>query len=94
MPDAGKVGGVTGWMAAAALAEAAGLPVSSHLFVEFSAHLLAATPGRHWLEWLGVARPVLAAGSPELMDGNVVVPNAPGAGLEWDEATVAQYVAQ
>jgi len=94
MPDAGKVGGVTGWMAAAALAEAAGVPVSSHLFVEFSAHLLAATPGRHWLEWLDVARPILAAGSPELVDGNVAVPNALGAGLEWDEAAVAQYVAQ
>jgi len=94
MPDAGKVGGVTGWMAAAALAEAAGVPVSSHLFVEFSAHLLAATPGRHWLEWLDVARPVLAAGSPELVEGSAVVSGTPGAGLEWDEAAVAQYVAQ
>jgi len=64
------------------------------LFVEFSAQLLAATPGRHWLEWLDVARPILAAGNPELVDGNVVVPNAPGAGPEWDEAAVAQYVAQ
>ena len=82
MPDAMKVGGVTGWMAAAALAEAAGVPVSSHLFVEFSAHLLAATPGRHWLEWLDVARPIIAAGSPDLAGGDVVVPSAPGAGLE------------
>lgn len=93
MPDANKVGGVTGWMAAAALAEAAGVPVSSHLFVEYSVHLLAATPGRHRLEWLDLARPILAAGSPDLMDGNVVVPGAPGAGLEWDEAAVAQYAA-
>ncbi len=93
MPDANKVGGVTGWMAAAALAEAAGVPVSSHAFVEFSAHLLAATPGRHRLEWLDFARPILAAGSPELVNGDVVVPAAPGAGLEWDEEAVARYAA-
>ena len=93
MPDANKVGGVTGWMAAAALAEAAGVPVSSHAFIEFSAHLLAATPGRHRLEWLDFARPILAAGSPELMNGDVVVPGAPGAGLEWDEEGVARYAA-
>ena len=41
MPDAMKIGGVTGWLRAAALAESAGLPVSSHLFPEVSAHLLA-----------------------------------------------------
>jgi mandelate racemase len=50
MPDAMKVGGVTGWTRAAALASAAGIPLSSHLFIEVSAHLLAATVNRHWLE--------------------------------------------
>ncbi|MBI3302147.1 MAG: hypothetical protein HYZ72_08750 [Deltaproteobacteria bacterium] len=40
MPDAMKIGGVTGWLRAAALAELAGLPISSHLFPEISAHLL------------------------------------------------------
>jgi mandelate racemase len=30
MPDLMKIGGITGWMRAAALAEAASLPVSSH----------------------------------------------------------------
>lgn len=91
MPDAMKVGGVTGWMEAAALCKAADVPVSSHLFVEASAHLLAATPGRDRLEWLDVARPVLAAGSPNLEDGNVVPGTGPGLGLEWDEQAVASY---
>lgn len=91
MPDLGKVGGVTGWLAAAALADAAGVPVSSHLFVEYSAHVLAATAGRHRLEWLDIARPILAAGSPALVGGDVVVPDTPGAGLEWDEAAVMRY---
>src|SRR5690606_26719147 len=41
MPDAQRIGGVTGWMRAAALAQGAGLEMSSHLFPEVSAHLLA-----------------------------------------------------
>lgn len=44
MADAAKIGGVTGWLRAAALAESAGLPLSSHLSPEISAHLLAVTP--------------------------------------------------
>jgi mandelate racemase len=45
MPDLMKIGGITGWQRTAALAEAAGLPVSSHIFPEVSAHALLATPG-------------------------------------------------
>jgi mandelate racemase len=93
MPDAMKVGGVTGWMAAAALAEAAGVPVSSHLFVEASAHLLAATGARDRLEWLDLAQPVLAAGSPILLDGDVTPGPGPGLGLEWDEQAVTRFAA-
>ena len=39
-----KIGGVTGWLRAAGQAEGASLPVSSHLFIEASAHVLAVTP--------------------------------------------------
>ena len=34
MPDAQRIGGVTGWMRAAALAQGAGMEMSSHLFPE------------------------------------------------------------
>ena len=91
MPDVMKIGGVTGWMQTAALAAAAGLPVSSHLFIEFSAHLMAATPGRHLVEWLDLARPILHGGSPALSGGYVVPSQGPGAGLVWDEAAIARY---
>ena len=40
MPDAQRIGGVTGWMRAAALAQGAGMEMSSHLFPEVSCHLL------------------------------------------------------
>ena len=40
MIDVMKIGGVTGWLRAIGQAEAASLPMSSHVFVEASAHLL------------------------------------------------------
>ena len=55
MPDAQYIHGVTGWLEAAALACTAGLRMSSHTFVEASAHLLCATPTAHWLEVLDAA---------------------------------------
>jgi mandelate racemase len=47
MPDLMKIGGITGWLRAMALAEAASLPLSSHLFIEASAHVLAVSPTCH-----------------------------------------------
>jgi mandelate racemase len=92
MPDAERIGGVTGWMRAAALAQAAGLEMSSHLFPEVSAHLLAVTPTAHWLEFVDWAAPVLADPiAPR--DGHVAAPDVPGTGLVWDEDAVRRYAA-
>ena len=52
MPDLERIGGVTGWMQAAAIASTRKLKMSSHLFPEVSAHLLAATPTCHYLEYV------------------------------------------
>ena len=90
MPSVQKIGGVTGWMKAAALAEAAGLPVSSHGFVEASAHLLAVTPTAHWLEWTDKAAPLLQEPLAVAQDGTVTA-RGPGLGLDWDEAAVRRY---
>jgi mandelate racemase len=89
--DAMKVGGVSGWRAAAELAEAAGMRVSSHTFPEYSVHLLAATPTRHWLELLDHLAPIRDRPL-ELEDGHVVVPDGPGAGLDWDEGAIARLL--
>jgi mandelate racemase len=89
MLDAMKIGGVTGWLKAAALAEAASLPVSSHLFVEASAHLLAVTPTAHWLEHLDLASAILA--EPAAPENGMVTARGPGLGIAWDEAAVARY---
>ena len=91
MPDAERIGGVTGWMRAAALAQAAGMEMSSHLFPEVSCHLLAATPTCHWLEYVDWANPVLQE-PVALKGGQVVIPEAPGIGLKWDEQAVQRYL--
>jgi len=90
MPDAERIGGVTGWMRAAALAQGAGVEMSSHLFPEISCHLLAATPTCHWLEYVDWANPILKDPA-VLKDGHVIVPEVPGIGLAWDEAAVERY---
>ena len=87
MPDLMRIGGVTGWMRCAAIAGAAGLPLSSHLYPEVSAHLLRVTETADWLEWRDWAHPFLAAPF-EVRDGTVIVPDRPGNCIEWDEVAV------
>jgi mandelate racemase len=91
MPDVQQIGGITGWMQAAALAFAAGMEMSSHLFPEVSAHLLGVTPTRHWLEYMDLANPVLQEPF-GVQDGEVIIPDRPGSGLTWDEAAVGKYL--
>jgi mandelate racemase len=93
MPDLMRIGGVTGWLQAAAIADVAGLPMSSHLFPEVSGHLLRVTPTRHWLEWQDWAHPVLAQPF-EIRSGHLCLPDVPGNGLAWDEDAVAHYAAE
>ena len=90
MPDAMKIGGVTGWLRAAALAESAGLPLSSHLFPEISAHLLAVSPTSHWLEYVDWANPILEEPL-RVEDGHTAALAASGVGISWDEEAVRRY---
>lgn len=90
MPDVERIGGVTGWQIAAGLAEAAGIEMSSHLFPEISAHLLAATPTAHWLEYVDWANPILREPL-RIENGAALVPDRPGSGLEWDQKAVVRY---
>jgi len=90
MPDLMKVGGVTGWLRVAAQAEAASIPMSSHLFAEASAHMLAVTPTAHWIEYLDLARAIVAE-PVEVVDGTITA-RGHGLGLSWNEAAVAKYL--
>jgi len=90
MPDLARIGGVTGWLRAAALADAAGIEMSSHLYPEVSAQLLAVTPTAHFLEYVDWAAPVLVRPL-QIADGQALPGEAPGAGLDWNEDAVARF---
>ncbi|MBI4204274.1 MAG: mandelate racemase [Betaproteobacteria bacterium] len=90
MPDLERIGGVTGWQRAAGLAAARDIEMSSHLFPELSAHLLAVTPTRHWLEYVDWANSILADPL-RIVDGKAVIPDRPGNGLAWNDGAVARY---
>jgi mandelate racemase len=90
MPDLMRIGGVTGWMRAAAIAGAAGKPLSSHLYPEVSAHLLRVSESADWLEWRDWADPILARPF-EVKEGQIVVPDTPGNGIAWNEVAVKKY---
>jgi mandelate racemase len=88
MPDFMRIGGVTGWMRAAAIAGAAGVPMSTHLYPEVAAHVMRVTETAHWLEWQDWADPILQ--KPYVVkDGLLHIPDVPGIGLEWNEDAVA-----
>lgn len=90
MPDLERIGGVSGWLAAAKLAAARGMKMSSHLYPEASAHLLAVTPTAHYLEYVDWADKILQ--NPlTIEDGHAVVANAPGTGVVWNEKAVETY---
>lgn len=90
MPDLMRIGGVTGWMRAASIAGAAGLPLSSHLYPEVSAHLMRASESADWIESRDWGLPLIAEPF-DIKDGNIIVPDRPGNGISWDEAAIKRY---
>jgi mandelate racemase len=84
MLDVARIGGVSGWMQAAAIAAVAGIEISSHLMPEVSAQLLCASPGAHWLEYVDWADAFVEEPL-RIEDGMAIPSDQPGAGLTWDE---------
>jgi len=92
MPDLERIGGVTGWLRAATLAAGIRkLPMSSHLFPETSAHLLAVTPTCHYLEYVDWADAILEEPL-RIVGGEAVIPDRPGNGMKWNEEAVKRYL--
>jgi mandelate racemase len=91
MPDLMKIGGISGWMKASAIAEQHSLPMSSHIFQEFSAHVLAVSPTAHYLERMDLAGPIL---EPVLQfkDGQAHFGDEPGAGIRWRETEISRFL--
>ena len=91
MPDVMKIGGVSGWLQAAALAEAHDILLSNHLFVEVSTQLLCATPTAHWLEYADWFNPILQKPL-QIENGFAILDERPGSGIDWDENSIAKYL--
>jgi mandelate racemase len=88
MPDLLRIGGVTGWMRLARVAQARAVPFSSHLSPDYSAHVLAATPTKHWLEFMDWGQDMMA--DPLVPVKGFTTPrDTPGTGLEWNEKAIA-----
>jgi mandelate racemase len=90
MPDLERIGGVTGWRQAAEIAAGRRVQMSSHLFPEVSAHLLAATPTCHFLEYVDWAN-VLVEQPLKIADGHAIIPQRPGNGMVWDKSAVERF---
>ena len=90
MPDLERIGGVTGWLQAAAFAAKRKIKMSSHLYSETSAPLLAATPTAHFLEYVDWADKVVQEPL-RIVDGEAGIADRPGHGIVWDQAAVERY---
>jgi mandelate racemase len=90
MPDVMKIGGVTGWLRAAALGEAHAIRLSNHLWPEISAQLLSVTPTAHWLEYADWWNPILAEPL-QIENGLTAHAGVTGTGVDWNESAVDKY---
>ncbi|HTS90369.1 MAG TPA: enolase C-terminal domain-like protein [Stellaceae bacterium] len=91
MPDFMRIGGVTGWLRAAAIAGAAGVPMSTHLYPEVAAQVMRVTETAHWLEWQDWADPILQKPY-AIKESMLHVPDTPGVGLDWNEDVVKAHL--
>jgi len=85
MFDVARIGGVSGWLQAAALAASSGLRVSSHLWPEISAQLLSASATAHWLEYADWWNRIIAEPLPVHKGMAIVGEATRGTGVEWNE---------
>jgi mandelate racemase len=91
MPDVMKIGGVTGWLRASALAQTKGIRLSNHLWPEISAQLLCTTPTAHWLEYADWWNAILSEPL-EIRNGMAQVNGALGTGVAWNESAVERLL--
>ncbi|MCF8197502.1 MAG: hypothetical protein K9J42_01950 [Sulfuritalea sp.] len=91
MPDVMKIGGVTGWLRAAALAQTKGIRLSNHLWPEISAQLLCLTPTAHWLEYADWWNPIMNEPL-EIRKGLTNLEGATGTGVAWNESAVERFL--
>src|SRR5829696_5365608 len=90
MVDLARVGGVTQWMKVAGMAEAFNLPIVSHVVPEILLHMVAACPNGLTVEYMPWML-ALYEETPEIKDGQLILPQKPGLGLKFDEKAIKSF---
>ena len=92
MVDIVRAGGVTPWMKIASMAEAFNLPIVSHVMPEILVHLVAACPNGLTVEYMPWML-ALYEETPAIENGELILPEKPGLGLNFDEKAIASFTA-
>jgi len=96
--DASIAGGPTQWRKVASMAEIHGVSMAHHEEPQISMHLLASVPNGRYVEAFHPdVDPVwyeLLEDRPELADGRLELPDAPGLGVTIDESLVEEYAVE
>ena len=93
MVDLLRAGGLTQWMKVAHMAEAFNLPVVSHLATEVLVHGVAAIPNGLTVEHMPWTFQLFTE-EPRIENGEIVLPQQPGLGIEFDEDALDRFEVQ
>jgi L-alanine-DL-glutamate epimerase-like enolase superfamily enzyme len=90
MVDLLRVGGITQFRKVAGMAEAFNLPVVSHLVPEIQVHTISAIPNGLTVEYMPWTLRLYEE-TPAIENGQILVPQKPGLGLQFSQDTFRQY---
>ena len=90
-PDAATLGGITPWLRVARIANARGLPVTSHGIHDVHVHLLAGSANASYLEVHGFGLERFLESPLQLRDGKAVAPDRPGHGVVLNSEALEEF---